>query len=193
MRRIAAILALAALLAAGARPALASCAPPATVAENAARAEAVVYGTVTGGGQGSVTLRVEKVLKGSAPQSLAVFVGPGRGSGGGQTVITSVDYEAPPGTDHVLYLIRGADGQLETSACIGSHAGAPTAEESAHFGPGTAPTAAGPDPAGDPSGTVRTPLALEPALALAALGLLALAAAAVAVVLRRRLVPRRTG
>lgn len=190
MTPVAAILALLLLLT-GARPALASCAPPASVAENAERAEAVIYGTVTGQASGSVTLRVDSVLKGSASQTLTVFVGPGRGSGGGQTVMTSVDYDAPLGTSHVLYLIRGEDGQLETNACIGSHAGAPTANETAHFGPGTAPTAAGPDPAGD--GVGRMPLALEPPLAFAALGLLAIAAAAAAVVLRRRLVPRRTG
>lgn len=192
MRPIAASVALLLLLTASARPAVASCAPPATVAENAERAETVVYGTVTGQGPGSVTLRVDSVLKGSAPQVLGVFVGPGRGGSAGQTVMTSVDYDAPPGTSHVLYLIRGEDGQLETSACIGSHAGAPTAEETARFGPGTAPTAAGPDPAGDGSGAVRMPLALEPPLALAALGLLVIAAA-VAVVLRRHLVPRRAG
>lgn len=125
-----------ALLLVMAAPAAASCAAPASVAENAARAVAVVHGTVTGAGGGAVTLRSDRVLKGSVGGTLAVFVGPGRGGTGGTAVATSVDYAAAVGSDHVLYLIKGADGRLETNACIGSHAGSPTAAEVAYFGAG---------------------------------------------------------
>jgi hypothetical protein len=127
-------------------PVAASCAPPAPVADNAARAVAVVHGTVTGVGSGSLTLQVDRVLKGSVGTTVVVFLGPGRGGAGGTAVATSVDYAAAVGTEHVLYLIRGDDGQLETNACIGSHAGPPTADEVAFFGAGT--------PAGPATGTV---------------------------------------
>lgn len=131
-------------LAFGHSPADASCAPPAPLAENAARAVAVVYGRVASEGAGTVTLTVDRVLKGTASSPLVVFLGPGRAAPGGPMVFTSVDYNAELGTDHVLYLIRGADGQLETSACIGSHAGSPTTEELAFFGAGASPAPATP-------------------------------------------------
>lgn len=126
-------------------PAAASCAQPATVAENVARAVVVVYGTVTEGGGGALTFRVDRTLKGQVGGTVRVFVGPGRGGGGGTAVATSVDYpdigrSAGVGSDHVLYLIRGGDGQLETNACIGSHAGPLDAAELAFFGAGTTPS-----------------------------------------------------
>lgn len=132
-----------------ASPAAASCAPPASVSENAGRAVAVVYGTVTDAGGGTITLHVDRVLKGSAGGTVTVNVGPGRDpdGAGGTAVATSVDYDAKVGSDHVLYLIEGEDGQLETNACIGSHAGAPTAEEVAYFGAATSPGPATPTPA----------------------------------------------
>jgi len=114
----------------------ASCAAPATVAENAGRAVAVVHGTVTEISGGAVVLRVGRVLKGGAGPEIRAFVGPARG---GTAIATSVDYAASVGTEHVLYLIRGEDGQLETNACIGSHPGAPGAEELAYFGAGAPP------------------------------------------------------
>lgn len=199
MRTIAAILASLLVLLAGGRPSVASCAPPATVADNAARAEAVVYGAVINEEQGSVTIRVDKVLKGSVPQTLSVFVGPGRPSGAGQGVFTSVDYEAKLGSDHVFYLIRGADGQLETNACIGSHAGRPTHAESAYFAPAASPEASASDPAGQagPAEASAAPVGVEvpptstpsPAL-LGVFGLALLAALAIAGALGRRLLTR---
>jgi hypothetical protein len=128
----------ASLMLGGAVPAAASCAPPASVADNAARAVAVVYGTVTATGGGSLTMRVDRVLKGDIRTPVQVFVGPARGGAFAPTV-TSVDYSATVGSDQVLYLIRGTDGELETNACIGSHPGRPDARESAFFGPGTVP------------------------------------------------------
>jgi hypothetical protein len=109
------------------------------------RAVAVVYGTVRESGGGALTLRVDRALKGQVGAAVRVFVGPGRGGTAGTATATSIDYPdlggaARVGSDHVLYLVRGADGQLETSACIGSHAGPPNTAELALFGTGTAPT-----------------------------------------------------
>jgi hypothetical protein len=139
-----------ALLVAG--PAAASCAPPAPVSENAGRAVAVVYGVVTSVEPGALVLQVDRVLKGQAPRSIRVFVGPGRPRVPGTAVATSVDYPGLGGpaavaSDHVLYLFHGPDGQLETNACSGSHPGAPDGAELAFFGIGRAadpglPTAA---------------------------------------------------
>jgi hypothetical protein len=148
----------------GASPAAASCAPPVTVAENAARAVAVVYGTVTASSGSALTIRIDRVLKGDIQTPARVFVGPARG-GGLAPVVTSVDYPATVGSDHVLYVVRGSDGELETNACVGSHAGRPNDNETAFFGAGTAP-AAQPD---------ATPAGLTAAVALAALALAALA------------------
>lgn len=139
MRVLFTVIASTGLMLLGGAHAVASCAPPAPVAENAARAESVIYGTVTSLSDGAATMRVDRVLKGSAAGTITVWLGPGRGGSAGTAVATSVDYTAAPGTDHVLYLIRGTDGQLETSACIGSHAGPPTAEEQTYFGAGGAP------------------------------------------------------
>jgi outer membrane lipoprotein SlyB len=141
MRLISAALLVVALSLLVAAPAAASCAPPTTVAENANRATAVVYGTVTDAGGGAVTLRVDRVLKGQVGATIRAFVGPGRGGGGGTPVATSIDYSAAAGSDHVLYLMRVADGQLEANACNGSHAGPPDPAELAFFGNSTSPSA----------------------------------------------------
>lgn len=143
-------------------PAAASCAPPAPVADNAARAVAVVHGTVTRVGDGSLTLRVDRVLKGSVGGTVVVFVGPGRGGAGGTSVATSVDYAAAVGSDHVLYLIRGDDGALETNACIGSHAGPPNAAETALFGAGTSPGPATGTALPETAGGTPSPGPIEP-------------------------------
>ncbi|MBI4348333.1 MAG: hypothetical protein HY553_15940 [Elusimicrobia bacterium] len=187
-----------------AAPAVASCAPRAPITENAARAVAVVYGTVTGTEPGAVIMRVEKVLKGQAATPLRVFVGPGRSAGSGQVVFTSVDYgPAPVGSDHVLYVISGSDGQLETSACIGSHAGPPDPIEVTYFGVGTFAASVAPSPnAPSASAVAATPPPDEVAAApiggtetfRTVLVVSALGAGAVAVlvlILRRRLVGAR--
>jgi hypothetical protein len=146
-----------------AAPAAASCAPPASVAENAGRAVAVIYGAVIQVEAGALTVRVDRALKGSLAGSLRVFAGPGRGGAGGSAVATSVDYPdlggpAAVGSDHVLYLIRGADGELETNACIGSHPGAPSPDERTFFGAGTAPGGglSAPEPLTPPQNTLPT-------------------------------------
>jgi hypothetical protein len=117
-------------------PSAASCAPPVPLADRGALAVAVIHGTVASVGGGALTLRVDRVFKGVAATPLRVFVGPARGVGA-----TSVDYTAASGTDQMLYLITGLDGELETNACIGNHSGPATAEELAYFGAGVAPTA----------------------------------------------------
>lgn len=179
-----------------AAPAAASCALPAPVAENAARAVAVVYGTVIGTEPGAFTIRVDKVLKGEAASPLRLFVGPGRSSGSGQVVFTSVDYRAAPvGSDHVLYVVRGADGQLETNACIGSHAGRPDGIEAAFFGAGTAPGTAQPQgtlPAGAATAPPEAPgdapvVALDPVPVLLILMGVGATAVAMFVLLARRI------
>jgi len=141
-----------------AMPSAASCAPPVPFADRAALAVAVIHGTVVAVGGGTLTVRIDRVFKGDAPTPVRVFVGPGRGAGA-----TSVDYAAGAGTEQMLYLIRGLDGELETNACIGDHTGPATGEELAYFGPGATPTAGSPD----------LPMQLAPlwaALALVVLG-----------------------
>lgn len=132
-------------------PALASCAPPATVAENARRADAVVYGRVTAIVGGAMQFTVVRALKGTVAATIVIHPGPGRGAGA-----TSIDYDGRVGTDHVLYAVAVADG-YETNACIGSHPGAPTADELALFGTGS-PTAGTP---GMPAPT-NAPAAADP-------------------------------
>ncbi len=130
MWRLVAGIGVALLLVVFSSPAAASCAPRASAAENGARAEVVVYGTATDVSGGAVTLSVDRVLKGQVGSSVRVFYGPGRGGFGG----TSIDYSPDLGSDHVLYIGRGADGQLETNVCIGSHPGPPDASEVTFFG-----------------------------------------------------------
>lgn len=161
MRGLIAVPASLALLLVLGPPVMASCRPPAPVAENAGHAVAVVYGTVTSASGETVTLRVDRALKGSVGRTLVAFVGPGRGGAGGTAVATSVDYAAKVGSDHVLYLVRGEDGQLETNACIGSHAGPPNPDELAYFGAGTASLDPTP-PAESPPEVVSASARLDP-------------------------------
>jgi len=119
-------------------PALASCLQT-TVAEQAALAEVVVYGTVTETRQtfapasGVIRFRPDRFLKGTLPGEVEVYLGPTKGG-----AITSVDYSAViRGEAHTLYLRAAGSGAWQTDACSGSHAGAPTAEEASFFGTGT--------------------------------------------------------
>jgi hypothetical protein len=146
-------------------PALASCVQT-TIVQRAALAEAVVYGTVTQTRQtfaaagGVIRFRPERFLKGTLPGEVEVYLGPSRGG-----AITSVDYGAATrGEAHTLYLRPAGDGGWQTDACSGSHAGAPTAEETTFFGAGTAAPPIAP--------TDNTPLALG-ALAIAVVALAA--------------------
>jgi hypothetical protein len=119
-------------------PALASCVQT-SVAERAALAEVVVYGTVTETRQtfapagGVIRFRPERFLKGTLAGEVEVYLGPTKGG-----AITSVDYSAViRGEAHTLYLKAAGNGAWQTDACSGSHAGAPTAEEASFFGTGT--------------------------------------------------------
>jgi len=120
-------------------PALASCLQT-TVAERAALAEVVVYGTVTETRQtfapasGVIRFRPDRFLKGTITGEVEVYLGPTKGG-----AITSVDYSAViRGEAHTLYLKAAGNGTWQTDACSGSHVGAPTAEEASFFGTGTA-------------------------------------------------------
>jgi hypothetical protein len=120
-------------------PAVASCVQT-SVAERAAQAEVVVYGTITETRQtfapagDVIRFRPERFLKGTLPGEVEVYLGPSRGG-----AITSVDYEAVQrGQGHTLYLRSAGNGAWETNICAGSHVGAPTPEESAFFGTGAA-------------------------------------------------------
>ena len=117
---------------------------------------------------------------------MRAFVGPGRAGAPGTAVMTSDDYAAAVGSDHVLYLIGGSDGQLETNACIGSHAGPPNALEAAYFGAGTSPNSGAGMPRletvfGAPA-TLAEVAAIWPVLILVVLG----SAIVVVYVVRRR-------
>lgn len=146
-------------------PALASCVQM-TVAERAALADVVVYGTVSETRQtfapagGVIRFRPERFLKGTLPGEVEVYLGPTKGG-----AITSVDYEAVRrGEAHTLYLRSAGNGSWQTDACSGSHIGVPTAEETSFLGAGSvAPPIAPPD---------NTPLALG-AVAIAAIALVA--------------------
>lgn len=148
-----------------ASPALASCVQM-TVAERAALAEVVVYGTVTETRQtfapasGVIRFQPVRFLKGTLPGEVEVFLGPTRGG-----PISSVDYEAVVrGEAHTLYLRSAGNGAWQTDACSGSHAGAPLPEETTFFGTGSsAPPAAPRD---------NTPLVLG-AVAIAVIALAA--------------------
>ena len=144
-------------------PALASCVQT-TVAERAALAEVVVYGTVTETRQtfapasGVIRFRPERFLKGTLPGEVEVYLGPTKGG-----AITSVDYSAViRGEAHTLYLKAAGNGAWQTDACSGSHAGAPAADEASFFGTGTAAPPTTPKD--------NTPLALG-ALVIAAIAL----------------------
>ena len=144
-------------------PALASCVQT-TVAERAALAEAVVYGTVTETRQtfapasGVIRFRPERFLKGTLSGEVEVYLGPTKGG-----AITTVDYSAViRGEGHTLYLRAAGNGAWQTDSCSGSHVGAPTADEASFFGTGTAAPPTTPKD--------NTPLALG-ALVIAALAL----------------------
>ena len=154
--------------------ALASCIGPQSVSEYAERAEAIVYGRVTGaeGPPGIparyVFVQVGRVLKGRVVAPIGVSVGPDLGPGAGAT---SVDYTMERGTDHTLYLKKNAPAGYTTDACSGSYPGAPTADEERLFGPG------GPDRA--PTGLDATTTEDRVIAAVATLAALAAGAAAI--------------
>jgi hypothetical protein len=125
-------------------PATASCVQS-TIAERAARADVVVYGTVTQTRQtfaaagGVIRFRPERFLKGALPGEVEVSLGPSNGG-----AVTSVDYQAASrGEAHTLYLRPAGNNGWQTDVCSGSHPGAPTADETSFFGTGVSapPTA----------------------------------------------------
>ncbi len=130
-------------LAAAPAPALASCVEQ-TLSEHAARAEVIVYGTVTETRQtfvaagGVIRFLPQRVLKGTLAREVEVNLGPTHGG-----PPTSVDYTAViRGEGHTLYLRSLGDGSYETDACSGSHPGAPTPDEEKLLGTGTLVAAA---------------------------------------------------
>ena len=133
-----ALLLAAALLGAVPTAALASCVRE-TTADQAARAQVVAVGVVTGTRQtfvaagGVIQFRPERVLKGTLTGEVQVYLGPSHGG-----AITSVDYTAVVrGERHTLYLRATTDGSYETDSCSGSHAGDATATEESTLGKGT--------------------------------------------------------
>lgn len=124
----------------------ASCIPE-DLPARAARAETVVHaravapgGPALGAPSRFAHFEVLRVLKGSAPARIAVALGPDVPAGPPGTVAaTSVDYTLRGEAEHTLFLRRSAAGGFATDACAGSHPGAPTSEEVALFGRGTAP------------------------------------------------------
>lgn len=167
-------------MSATASPALASC-RQVTVAEAGALAEVIVYGTVTETRQtfapasGVIRFQPVRFLKGTLPGAVEVYLGPGRGG-----AITSVDYQAVVrGEAHTLYLRSAGNGAWQTDACSGSHVGAPLPDEAALFGTGSsAPSAAPSAPTVAPKDNAL--------LVLVALGLAAVAVAALWLFVRRR-------
>jgi preprotein translocase subunit Sec61beta len=158
----------------GHRVALASCVQE-TAADQAARADVIVAGTVTetrqtfAAASGVIRFLPERVLKGTLAHEVQVYLGPTRGG-----AVTSVDYTAVGrGELHTLYLRAVDDGSYETNACSGSHAGAPTANEEKLLGAGTVVAATSDD-------------RLSPAAAVAIGALVALVAVAVSLAVRRR-------
>lgn len=125
------------LFVAPAKPAAASCAQQ-TLSEQAARADVVLFGTVTSvrmtfaPASPVIMFRPERVLKGSLTKSVQVYLGPTHGG-----AVTSVDYQAASPQQHTLYLRDAHDGSFETDACSGSHEGAPSADDEKLLGAGT--------------------------------------------------------
>ena len=124
--------------------AVASCAQT-SLAEQGARAQVIVVGTVVETRQtfiaagGVIRFRPERVLKGTLTSVVQVYLGPSRGGNG----VTSVDYAAVVrGEQHTLYLRAVSDGSYETDSCSGSHPGGPTADEERMFGAGVSVAAA---------------------------------------------------
>jgi hypothetical protein len=118
--------------------ALASCAQE-TAADQSARADVIVLGTVTetrqtfAAASGVIRFLPQRVLKGTLAREVQVYLGPTHGG-----AVTSVDYTAVTrGEAHTLYLRAVDDGSFETNACSGSHAGPPTAAEEKLLGTGT--------------------------------------------------------
>lgn len=159
--------------------ALASCLPP-SPPDQIARADVIVYGTVTeirqtfAAAGGVITFRPERVFKGTLTSVVEVYLGPSRGG-----AVTSVDYAAAErGEGHTLYLRRVDAQTYETDACSGSHRGLPTPEEEKALGAGTLVAAAG-----------DAGIGMPPAAA-ALIAIMALAGVIAALALRRRAVAR---
>lgn len=134
---VSALAAVGLVVAAPAQPALASCAQQ-TLSDQAARADVVVFGTVTSvrmtfaPASPVIMFRPERVLKGTLAKGVQVYLGPTHGG-----AVTSVDYQAASPQQHTLYLRDAHDGSFETDACSGSHEGTPTADEEKLLGAGT--------------------------------------------------------
>ena len=137
VRIVATVLLVVVSMLAAPQPAAASCAQQ-TLSDQAARADVVVFGTVTSirmtfaPASPVIMFRPERVLKGTLTKSVQVYLGPTHGG-----AVTSVDYQAASPQQHTLYVRDAHDGSFETDACSGSHEGAPSADEEKLLGTGT--------------------------------------------------------
>lgn len=117
--------------------AIASCALPASISENTARANVVVVGTVIDISEKYAILKVETYYKGQGPDVLKVT---GRIS---PNSYSSVDLELTDGARYLLFL-KGKSGEiLRANACDGSRlltAGL-SADEQSGLGTGATPSA----------------------------------------------------
>lgn len=93
---------------------LASCAPPATVAENTARADIVITGTITDTSNSYSLITVETYYKGQGADFLKVT---GRIS---PNSYSSVDLELTKGAKYLLFLKGEPKDILQANACNGS-------------------------------------------------------------------------
>ncbi len=142
------------------RPAIASCAAM-PGPELANMAQVIVSGKVTrfeqpAKGGTYVTVTVDRVYKGAAPNPLLIYSQSGRGQS------TSVDYDMREGEAHTLYLRLGEGGGFfTTNICTGSHPGQPTADEVKLLGegaPAPAPEVAPPAAASTPPVRIWVPI-----------------------------------
>lgn len=95
-------------------PASASCAPPGTTADNSARSDIVVTGTISKSYDTYALLDVATYYKGSGPDLLKVS---GRIS---PSSVSSVDLELTEGSDYLLFLKGQTKDILRANACDGS-------------------------------------------------------------------------
>lgn len=115
----------------------ASCAPPASVSENTARADLVVTGKVTNLTDNYALLEVQTYYKGQGPDLLKVS---GRIS---PTSVSSVDFEFAQGSRYLLFLKGNSSDTLLTNSCDGSRVltSGLSQEEQSSLGSGATPSA----------------------------------------------------
>lgn len=115
----------------------ASCAPPASISENTARADVVVSGTITALTDKYALLGVERYYKGQGPDTLKVT---GRIS---PNSYSSVDLELTKDARYLLFLKGDPKDTLQANACNGSRilTNGLSQEEQSGLGTGAIPSA----------------------------------------------------